>query len=187
VSARKPLIAVIGDGQVPRGSAEAELAEELGRRLVESGFRLLTGGLGGVMEAASRGARGSPSFQPGDTVGLLPGFDPADANPWVDVAIATGLDHLRNGLVASADAVVAVGGGAGTLAELCHAWILKRMVIAFRVAGWSGRVADAPLDPVPRYPDIPDDRIYGVDSPVEVTALLRERLALYGNRSPSRK
>ncbi len=187
MSARKPLIAVIGDGRVPRGSVEAELAEELGRLLVEAGFRVLTGGLGGVMEAACRGARGSPGFQPGDTVGLLPGFDPAEANPWVDVPIATGLDHLRNGLVASADAAVAIGGGAGTLAELCHAWILKRMVIAFRIAGWSGRVADAPLDPTERYAEIPDDQVYGVDAPSEVLGLLKERLALYGNRSPSRK
>jgi len=179
VSARKPLVAVIGDGRVSPGAEPAILAHSLGGRLVEAGYRILTGGLGGIMAAACEGARASPAYQPGDTVGLLPGLDPEEANPYVDVVIPTGMDHLRNGLVASADAVVAVGGNAGTLAELAHAWILKRMVIAFRIPGWSGRVADAPLDGVPRYTEIPDDRVYGVDLPHEAITLLRERLHRY--------
>jgi uncharacterized protein (TIGR00725 family) len=177
--ARPPTVAVIGDGIAAEGSAHWALAEALGARLVEAGYRVLTGGLSGVMEAASRGAARSPAHAPGSIVGILPGDDPAAANPFVDVAIPTGLGHLRNALVARADAVVAVGGGAGTLSEIALAWVGRRLVLAFRVEGWSGRVADAPLDDRPRFSSIPDDRIFGVDSPDEAIRVLGEHLLRY--------
>jgi uncharacterized protein (TIGR00725 family) len=176
---RRPLVAVIGDARVEPGSAKDLLAEEVGRLLVDAGYRVLTGGLGGVMESACRGARSSTRYAPGDTVGVLPGHDPGDANEFVDVVIASGLDHVRNSIVAHADAVVAIGGGAGTMSEICLAWIYKRLIVALRVEGWSGRVADARIDERVRYPNEADDRVFGAGSAAEVVGVLQERLGRY--------
>ena len=176
---QKRLVAVIGDGAVSPEDHKTAIAERLGELIVSEGWRLMTGGLGGIMEAACRGAHRSPAYQTGDTVGILPGTDPAAANPFVDIAIPTGLDHARNIIVAQADAVVAIGGGAGTLAELAFAWIMKRPAVALRVEGWSGRVADMRLDDRIRYPEIPDDRVYGADTAEEAVALLKERMHRY--------
>jgi hypothetical protein len=90
----------------------------VGRALAEAGAVLVCGGLGGVMEAACRGAQEAG----GTTVGILPGHDRADANPYVDVAVATGLGEARNALVVrAADALIAVGGEYGTLSEIALA------------------------------------------------------------------
>lgn len=177
--ARRPLIAVIGDSSLVPGGRKDVLAEQLGRALVDAGCRVLTGGLGGVMEAACRGARLSPAYAAGDTVGVLPGHDPADANAYVDIAIPSGLDHVRNSVVAHADAVIAVGGGAGTLSEICLAWVYKRLVIGLKVDGWSGRLADQPVDDRIRYADQPDDRVFGADTAEQAIAILVERLPRY--------
>ncbi len=114
-------IAVIGSG------AEAEAAaEEVGRLLAERGCTVVTGGLGEVMAAASRGAKAAG----GMTVGILPGESREAANEWVDVAVATGTGHARNlAVVASADAAIAVGGSWGTLAEIAYARVLGRPVV----------------------------------------------------------
>jgi uncharacterized protein (TIGR00725 family) len=110
----------------PASAAELALAEEVGARLVDLGATVVTGGLGGVMEAACRGAKS----RRGLTIGLLPGLDRSEANGWVDVAIATGLGELRNALIVrTSDALVAIGGGAGTLSEIAFALKLGRPVI----------------------------------------------------------
>lgn len=176
---RAPLVAVIGDGTAPPGSVPWRLAEEVGEALIQGGFRLVTGGLGGVMEAASAGARRAPAHAPGSVIALLPGDDPGDANPSVDVAIPTGLGHLRNALVAHADAVVAIGGGAGTLSEMALAWIHRRLLVAYRVEGWSGRLAGTRIDERVRFPSIAEDQVFGVDGADEVVALLRRWLPEY--------
>lgn len=173
------IVAVIGDGTVAEGSASHLLAERVGEALVDAGFRVLTGGLGGIMEAASRGAARSRAHGPASVIALLPGHDPADANPWVDVALATGLGHARNPIVAHASAVLAIGGGAGTLSELAFAWIHRRLVVAFRVPGWSGRLAGTRIDERVRFPSIPDDQVFGVDTPEEAVEILRLRLPAY--------
>lgn len=173
------LVAVIGDANVPPGSQKDLLAEEIGRLLVDASFRVLTGGLGGVMEAACRGARSSSRYQSGDTVAVLPGHDPADANPFVDVAIPSGLDHVRNSIVAHADAVIAIGGGAGTMSEICLAWIYKRLIVALRVDGWSGRIADRRVDERVRYPNEPDDRVFGAASADEAVHAIVEGIGRY--------
>ena len=176
---RRHLVAVVGDGTAREGDAAWVAAEGLGERLVDAGFRVMTGGLGGVMEAACRGARRSRAYRPGDTIGVLPDDDASAANAFVDVALPTGLGHLRNGLVARADALVAVGGGAGTLSEMALAWVLRRLVVALRVEGWSGRLAGAAVDPRPRFPAIPDDRVFGAATAEEAAAIVAARLPAY--------
>jgi uncharacterized protein (TIGR00725 family) len=110
---RRPYVAVIGPSDAT--SQQTRNAEEIGRKLAEGGAIVVCGGLGGVMEAACRGASGAA----GTTVGLLPGTDRDSANEWVQIAIPTGLGELRNGLVIrAADAVIAVGGAYGTLSEI---------------------------------------------------------------------
>jgi uncharacterized protein (TIGR00725 family) len=129
----KRCVAVIGPGDA--APAELAVAEEVGARLVDLGATVVTGGLGGVMEAASRGAKS----RRGLTIGLLPGLDRSEANGWVDVAIATGLGEIRNALIVrTSDALVAIGGGAGTLSEIGFALKLGRPVIGigtFEVEG----------------------------------------------------
>jgi uncharacterized protein (TIGR00725 family) len=113
---RRPLIAVIGGSAC--SPAEAEWAAAVGRLVAERGAVLVCGGLGGVMAAAARGAK----ERGGTTVGILPGTDPGDANPSIDIPIATGLGEMRNALVIrAADAVIAIGGGWGTLSEIALA------------------------------------------------------------------
>jgi len=115
--AATPYVAVVGAGGhvAPELLASAEaVGAELGRR----GAVVVTGGLGGIMEAACRGARGAGAT----TLAILPGPDRADANPFVAVAVATGMGELRNGLVVRcADALIAVGGEYGTLSEIALA------------------------------------------------------------------
>jgi uncharacterized protein (TIGR00725 family) len=112
-----PYVAVVGAG----GDVAPELlavAGAVGGELARRGAVVVTGGLGGVMEAACRGAHGAG----GVTLGILPGDDRAAANAFVSVAVATGMGELRNGLVVrSADALVAIAGGAGTLSEIALA------------------------------------------------------------------
>ena len=97
------------------GASDEAAAELVGRELGSRGVVLICGGRGGVMEAACRGAKDAGGL----TVGILPGLDRADANPYVDVVIATGLGEARNALVVNAaDAVIAVGSGYGTLSEI---------------------------------------------------------------------
>ena len=143
------------------------IAEEVGRSLVDRDFRVVTGGLGGVMEAASRGARSSDHWTPGTVVGIVPTYEPATANAWVDVVIPTGLGHARNVVVvSSADVVVAMGGRAGTLSEIALAWALGRHVIAIEgTGGWSQSLAGGPID------DRRDAIIHGPLNPREAAEL----------------
>ncbi|HEU5325015.1 MAG TPA: hypothetical protein VFV59_03950, partial [Candidatus Limnocylindria bacterium] len=126
---RPPYVAVIGDGD-PRGPDAhrmLEWAEEVGQHLARGGAVVVTGGLGGVMRAASRGAVGAG----GETIGLLPGAEASEANEYVRTPIATGLGVVRNlVVVTAADAVVAVGGRHGTLSEIGLALRMGRQVVA---------------------------------------------------------
>lgn len=176
---RPKLIAVAGDAGVGAESVELNVAQEVGLLLVDHGYRLVTGGLGGVMEAACRGGRASAAWKDGAIVGILPGHDPQEANPFVDVVIPTGLDVARNILIAHADALIAIGGGAGTLTEIALAWQMHRLVLAFRGQGWSGRLADQRVDGRIRYPKIDDDRVHGFDDAGQALELLGVLLPRY--------
>jgi uncharacterized protein (TIGR00725 family) len=179
IGSRRKLIAIVGDSKIEPGSLKQQLSQNIGQALVDAGHRVLTGGCGGVMEAAFIGARQSTRYVCGDTVAVLPGHDQNKANAFADIVIPTGLDHVRNSIVAHADAVVVIGGGAGTLSEVCFAWMYKRLVIALRIDGWSQKLADHPLDHRIRYPDYPDDRIFGADNEKDVTQILSQQLSRY--------
>jgi len=113
-------VAVIGSGR-----EHEQRAEEVGRLLAERGCTVVTGGLGGVMAAAARGAKSAG----GATIGILPGESRAEANEWIDHVVVTGIGHARNlAVAASGDAVIAVGGSWGTLAEIGFAMRLGRRV-----------------------------------------------------------
>jgi uncharacterized protein (TIGR00725 family) len=129
---RRLQISVIGAGEDDEEILRD--AEEVGRGIAEAGAVLVCGGLGGVMEAASRGA----SEAGGTVLGILPTLSPADANPYVTHAVATGTGHARNlAVVASGEAVIAVGGEWGTLSEIAYARKLGRPVVA--IQSWALR------------------------------------------------
>ena len=123
-------VAVVGPGAA--SAREEQTAEAVGRGLAQAGVIVLTGGLGGVMAAACRGAKSAG----GVTVGLLPGAERSAANDWVTIAIPTGLGELRNGLlVRAADVVIAIGGAFGTLSEVALA--LKTGVPVVGIGTWA--------------------------------------------------
>ncbi|HEU5263602.1 MAG TPA: TIGR00725 family protein [Gaiellaceae bacterium] len=115
-------VSVIGSGREWEG-----IAEEVGRLLAEQGCAVVTGGLDEVMEAACRGAKAVG----GTTIAILPGEDRRAANRWADFVVVTGIGHARNlAVAASGEAVIAVGGSYGTLAEMAFALRLGRRVVA---------------------------------------------------------
>jgi uncharacterized protein (TIGR00725 family) len=114
-------VAVVGSGSEHEGRAE-----EVGRLLAEHGCTVVTGGGGEVMAAAARGAKSAG----GTTIGILPGERRREGNEWLDHEVVTGIGHARNlAVVASGDAVIAVGGSWGTLAEIAFAVRLERPVV----------------------------------------------------------
>ncbi|OGN95666.1 MAG: TIGR00725 family protein [Chloroflexi bacterium RBG_13_51_36] len=124
------IIAVIGDSACSR--QEARLAESVGELLAQRGATIVCGGLGGVMEAACRGAKSKGGL----TVGILPGQDSSTANPWVDIPVVTGISEARNvAVVKSAQAVIAVCGSYGTLSEIAYA--LKSGIPVVGLNTWS--------------------------------------------------
>ena len=168
---RAPHVAVIGEGD-PRGSDASRLlewAEEVGALLARSGATVVTGGLGGVMRAASRGAAGAG----GMTLGILPGADAREANDYVRQAIPTGLGVVRNlVVVTAADAVLAVGGRHGTLSEIGLALRMGRHVVT--LSSWR-------LEADHRYPG---PRVHRARDPREAVALAL-RLAEAGPEPPA--
>jgi hypothetical protein len=170
---RRYIIAVVGDASnIGMTEEKTRLSENLGEALVSHGYRILCGGLGGVMEAAARGGRKSPKYKDGDIIGILPGLNPELSSNMIDIPIPTGLQYARNSIVANADAVVAIGGGAGTLSEIALAWSMNRLIVAYRVDGWGGELAGRVLDKRIRYPEIPEDKVYGVSTASEVITIL---------------
>ena len=145
------IISVIGAGNA--APDVAILAEQVGRELALRGITVACGGLGGVMEAACRGAKSAG----GTTIGILPGIDPEDANQWVDIPICTGLGHARNVIVVrTGRAVIAVGGAYGTLSEIGHALTENIPVVGLNT--WTIARNDAPDESIVRA-DTPADAV----------------------------
>lgn len=152
-------ITVIG-GSGERNERVLKAAEEVGTLIAEKGAVLVCGGRGGVMEAAARGAKKAGGL----TVGILPGFSRREANPYIDVAIPTGLSHARNAVnVLAGDAVIVIGGGAGTLSEVGLALAYGKPVIAVR---GTGGVADMLSEKT-----IGSFKLYAADGPREAVEL----------------
>ena len=127
--ARRLTIAVIGPREA--SARQSATAETLGRRLGELGVPMVTGGRSGVMEAASRGNLAAG----GQPIGILPGDDWSEANPYVAIPLATGLGPARNAVIArAAAALIAIGGGYGTLSEMAFGLQFERLVVALEDA-----------------------------------------------------
>jgi uncharacterized protein (TIGR00725 family) len=159
----RPIVAVVGGGLC--SPQEAAAAGAVGRRLAEAGAILICGGMGGVMAAACRGARSAGGL----TVGILPGFSAADANPHVDIPIVTGMGEARNVIIVrTASAVIAVGGEFGTLSEIAFALKLGRPVVG--LGTWELAREGHPVQAIVRA-ETPDEAV-------------RLALSAVSNRSP---
>lgn len=186
MSDRRKIISVIGNKSIEKDGVRYKLAYELGKALVDNGYRVQSGGLHGVMSAVLEGAKASKNYKEGDTIALVPSFDTETANEYADIVIPTGLDMMRNAMVANAYAVVGIGGGAGTLCEYAFAWSLNRLLIAFENSGgWSEKLAGEKLDDTVRYPDIPEDKVYAVSTAKQAIEILNKYVDRYDKRHTS--
>lgn len=178
----KKVISVIGDGYVEDESMKALIAYDVGKQLVDHGYRVQTGGLQGIMKFALQGARSSSSYSSGDTIAILPSFDAKGANEYADIIIPTGMDVMRNGIVVNSDAVIVIGGGAGTLSEMALAWSLFKLIISFEnVDGWGAKLAHQKIDHRVRYQSdsVENDIVYGVKNSQDVISLLSKYINIY--------
>jgi uncharacterized protein (TIGR00725 family) len=156
-------VAIVGAGDAD--AAVCDLAYAAGAAVARHGAVLICGGRGGVMAAAARGAQSAGGL----TVGILPGYDRREANPSIEIAIATGMGEARNAIVvASADSVVALEGEGGTLSEIGLAIKLGRPVVGLRA--WQQ------LEMIPH-----------TDDPVEAVNLALRLAEQQGRKPESRK
>jgi len=138
----RKIISVIGSSIAD--AKVAKIAQEVGAIIAQRGYTLACGGLGGVMEAACKGAKSAM----GTTIGFLPGVEKSEANQYVDFVIPTGIGLARNLIVVLAgDGIIAIGGGSGTLSELSLAWQLGKPIVALTPSGgWAEKFAGQSLD-----------------------------------------
>ena len=178
----KQVISVLGDRTVEKNSVKWELGYRISKSLVDHGYRVLNGGIGTLSMAVYEGAVSSSQYTEGCVVSIVPGFDPGIALDTSDIQIATGLDEYRNVITANTDAIVAIGGGAGTLSEIAFAWMLKRLIICLKVDGWSGELAGRKIDHRIRYQNIVEDQCFPARDEIEVVNLLSKYLHRYDRR-----
>lgn len=166
----KQLIGVIGSSNA--SGHTLDVAFEVGRQIIISGFSLICGGLYGVMEAACRGAFKEAGKDSGRIIGILPGTSKADANQYVDIVIPTGIGYARNMIIACAsDAVIAVAGGSGTLSELSMAWQYGKPIVVIKgLDSITETMVGKKLD------DRRSDLIIGAESPQEAISIIKEIL-----------
>ncbi len=145
---RKKIIAVIGSAKILASNKELNLsALAVGEAIVDHGYRLINGGMSGVMEASAMGAKKSSKYQDGDTIGILPSYNTTEANTFIDIPLATGIGIARNTiLMASCDAVIALEGGSGTLSEIALAWQMKKPIVCYGAEGWHKKLKSLSLD-----------------------------------------
>ncbi|PAF45594.1 TIGR00725 family protein [Helicobacter sp. 11S02629-2] len=172
------IIAVCGNASLKGLSEETlELAYETGKAIIDSGYVLACGGLGGIMELACKGARASKNHKPNTIIGILPNYDRSIANPYVDLALPIGFDMARNlSLVSISHAVIAIAGGSGTLNELSASWQLGKLIVALGNEGYANKLGGTKLD------DRREDMIYKANSAKEALELVGEKLPLYEGR-----
>ena len=144
------------------------IAYEAGKEVAKSNSILITGGLGGVMKAASKGAKDSG----GITVGIIPQNDKSEANEFCDIIIPTGIGLMRDFLnVLSADGVIAIGGGSGTLSEICAAYMYSKPIVVLKNSGGTAtKFTDQYLD------HRKNVKIIGVETPKDAVELIFEKI-----------
>jgi uncharacterized protein (TIGR00725 family) len=137
----KKLVAVIG-GSVIKDEEIRQIAFETGKEIASRGYVLVCGGMGGVMEEASKGAKSVGGL----VVGILPGKDKTDANPYIDIPVVTSMSHARNAIIVrTADCVIAINGEYGTLSEIALAKVINKQVFGIKTWNIEGviKVSDA--------------------------------------------
>lgn len=165
---KKIQILIVGHNENGFTPTAAKLAYETGMEVAKSGAVLITGGLEGVMKSACQGAKDAGGL----TVGIIPQNDPSFANEYCDIVIPTGMGLARDFLNAlSADGVIMIGGGSGTLSETCAAYMYKKPIVAIKN---SGGMAEKYMD---QYLDHRKNvLIIGVSSPKEAVQVILEKI-----------
>ena len=166
-------VAVIGFGDISDNSELSRKTEKLGQLLIDNDYRILCGGLGGVMSSICKGAKESSNYKEGMTVGIIPSLDTSLTNPYIDIKIATGMSYSRNQIIiASSDIVISIGGGAGTLSEMAFAWQMNKKVISLsKSGGWSEKLAGKKID------NKRSDMIYEAKNEEEAISLISHLLS----------
>lgn len=162
------VVSVIGASEIDKDIEKKTF--EIGRLLAQNKFIVACGGLSGVMEAVCKGVK----EENGLTIGIIPYEEKSLANKYVDIVIPCPFSQARNIVVVlSGDACLAISGKAGTLSEICFAWIYQKPIVALSsVKGWSSKIANQKLD------DRRHDKIYGVETPQEAISKLKELLGI---------
>lgn len=170
----KQIIAVIGNANIENDIEKQKISFELGKLIIDNGFILATGGFGGVMEYASKGARKSKNYTENSIIGVLPDYNSDNANKYIDIAIPTGFGLARNlMLISMSNAVIAVGGGSGTLNEISASWQMNKLIIGLQVNGWSKKLCGKALD------ERRNDIIFCAKNAQEAIDLLNSKISYY--------
>ncbi|UCC18296.1 MAG: TIGR00725 family protein [Promethearchaeota archaeon] len=165
-NAFKGIVSVIGASEIDKETEKKTI--EIGRLLAQNKFIVVCGGLSGVMEAVCKGAK----KENGLTIGIIPHTEKSGANKFVDIVIPCPFSQARNIVVVlSGDACLAISGKAGTLSEICFAWIYQKPIVALSsVSGWSSKIANQKLD------NRRTDKIHSVKTPIEAIEKIKELL-----------
>ncbi|MFX0028755.1 MAG: TIGR00725 family protein [Candidatus Hermodarchaeota archaeon] len=160
----KAVVSVIGASDIDKDIEEKTI--EIGRLLAMNNYAVACGGLSGVMEAICKGVKEKGGF----TIGIIPYSEKDRANKYVDIVIPCPFSQARNIVVVlTGDICLAISGKAGTLSEICFAWIYNKPIVALSsVPGWSSNIANQQLD------DRRNDMIYGVNTPQEAINKINE-------------
>ena len=173
----KQIIAVIGNANIENNIEKQKISYELGKLIIDNGYILATGGLGGVMEYASKGARSSRKYVENSIIGVLPNYHSENANQYIDIAFPTGLGLARNlMLISLSNAVIAVGGGSGTLNEISASWQMNKLIIGLKVGGWSEKLCGQALD------KRRDDIIFCANTAEDAIKIMSERFKAYQDK-----
>ena len=162
----KAIISVIGASEIDKEIEDKTI--EIGRLIAKNHYAVACGGLSGVMEAICKGAK----EEGGVTIGIIPHTEKSLANKYVDIVIPCPFSQARNIVVVlTGDVCLAISGKAGTLSEICFAWIYDKPIVALSsVQGWSSKIANQKLD------NRRNDMIYGVSTPLEAINKINELL-----------
>jgi len=170
----KQIIAVIGNANIENDIEKQKISFDLGKLIIDNGFILATGGFGGVMEYVSKGARNSKNYTENSIIGVLPDYNSENANKYIDIAIPTGFGLARNlMLISMSNAVIAVGGGSGTLNEISASWQMNKLIIGLQVNGWSEKLCGKALD------ERRNDIIFCAKDAQEAIDLLNSKISYY--------